>query len=123
MPAEVVGDNKLKLIQSCELQENGIGVNRAPKSKHSAPNNPATPTGSIFGSIYQVTKSSLNEYMKINPFIELTRLGRIVLSPERIEYIKRMDRLLNGTNHSIDAKEINKMFEMAPPDTENTRFD
>ena len=123
MPAEVVGDCKLKLIQACELQENGIGVNRAPKSKHSAPNNPATPTGSIFGSIYQVAKSSLNEFMKINPFIELSRKGRIILSPERIEYIKRMDRLLNGTNHSIDAKEINKMFEMNAADSENNRFD
>lgn len=123
MPAEVVGDSKLKLIQSCELQENGIGVNRAPRSKHSAPNAPATPTGSIFGSIYQISKSSLNESMKINPFIQLTRKGRIILSPERVEYIRRMDRLLNGTNHSIDAKEINKMFETNVSELENNRFD
>lgn len=109
--ADNVGDNKMKLIQSCELQENGRGVNRATKNKHGAPSSTANPTGSIFGSMYQVTKGSLDEYMKINPFIKLTRTGRIDLTDQQLEYIKTMERLLNSTNTDINAREINRMFE------------
>lgn len=109
--ADNVGDNKMKLIQSCELQENGRGVNRATKNKHGAPSNTANPAGSIFGSLYQVTKSSLDEYMKINPFIKLSHTGRIILDEPTQQYITTMDRLLNSTNNNINAKEINRMFE------------
>ena len=55
------------------------------------------PTSAVFGSIYNVSKSYLDERRNINPFVQLNQFSRVVLTPERMEYIKRMDNLLNGT--------------------------
>jgi len=91
-----VGDSKLKIACSCELQENGKGVNKAPRQKHAIKILPVNPTSAVFGSIYNVAKSYLDERRNINPFVELNQYSRVVLSPKRLEYIKRMDNLLNG---------------------------
>lgn len=112
MPAENVGDNKMKLAQNCELQENGKGVNRAPRVKHGGANTHATATGAVLGSIYGIAKSTLDERMKINPFVKLSRTGRIQLDARKVEYVKIMDGLLNG-NNLFSAKDINQMFTAA----------
>lgn len=95
--SDSVGDSKLKLACACELQENGKGVNKAPRQKHAIKILPVNPTSAVFGSIYNVSKSYLDERRNINPFVQLNQFSRVVLTPERMEYIKRMDNLLNGT--------------------------
>ena len=95
--SDSVGDSKLKIACSCELQENGKGVNKAPRQKHAIKILPVNPTSAVFGSIYNVAKSYLDERRNINPFVELNQFSRVVLSPERLDYIKKMDNLLNGT--------------------------
>ena len=95
--SDSVGDSKLKLACSCELQENGKGVNKAPRQKHAIKILPVNPTSAVFGSIYNVSKSYLDERRHMNPFVKLNQFSRVVLSPERLEYIKCMDNLLNGT--------------------------
>ena len=95
--SDSVGDSKLKLACSCELQENGKGVNKAPRQKHAIKILPVNPTSAVFGSIYNVSKSYLDERRHMNPFVKLNQFSRVVLSPERLEYIRCMDNLLNGT--------------------------
>ena len=95
--SDSVGDSKLKIACSCELQENGKRVNKAPRQKHAIKILPVNPTSAVFGSIYNVAKSYLDERRNIKPFVGLNQFSRVVLSPERLGYIKKMDNLLNGT--------------------------
>lgn len=118
--SDSVGDNKLKLSCTCELQENGKGVNKAPKQKNAIRTTPLNPTSAIFGSIYNISKSYLDPRRFMNPFVKLSKASRVDLSPERIEYIKIMDGLFSGNvkiskddiENLVDANRENEKFEL-----------